>query len=267
MNYEIKRYYHDMNRNSHFHACFEILISLNNTGRFFVHEKAYQMEKGMIILLDTYEIHRCFCPDNKKNDRIVVHFPKKALFEMNTKTTTIDKMFVDAPLFLQTSEEELSNIVKHLEKINEPLKFDFGRDIEHALIFKRFLFEIARLINSYDTDWHEQKIQLDERVNMTLRYVKENYASDLSLETLSEAVYTSKSRLSQLFKQETGMTIGDYIITYRLQCAEEMLREGFPAKYVRHSTGFRSDTHFYRIFKSKIGYTPSEYVKRMQLNP
>lgn len=267
MTYEIKRYYHDMNRRSHFHACFEILISLNDRGRFFVREKAYQMKNGMIILLDAYEMHRCFCPGNKKYDRIVVHFPKKALFEMSTKTTAIDKVFADAPLFLQTSEEELSNIVKHLEKINEPLKFNFGRDIEHALIFKRFLLEIARLINSYDTDWHAQKIQLDERVNMTLRYVRENYASDLSLETLSEVMFTSKSRLSQLFKQETGMTIGDYIITYRLLRAEEMLREGLPAKDVGHRAGFRSDTHFYRTFKNKIGSTPSEYAKRMQFVP
>jgi len=267
MTYEIKRYHYDINRSSHFHACFEILISLNDTGRFFVREKAYQMKKGMIILLDTYEIHRCFCQDNNKNDRIVVHFPKQALSEMSTKTTLIDKMFSDAPLFLQTSEEELSNIIRHLEKFNEPLKFDFGRDIEQALIFKRFLFEIARLINSHDTDWDAQKIQLDERVKMTLRYVRENYASDLSLEILSKVMYTSKSRLSQLFKQETGMTIGDYIITYRLLCAEEMLREGLPAKYVRSRAGFRSDTHFYRIFKSKIGSTPSEYAKSMQLVP
>ena len=61
VNFEICRYAQDKNQNSHFHESYEILISLNNEGKFFVREKGYQLHFGMVFILNQFELHRCFC--------------------------------------------------------------------------------------------------------------------------------------------------------------------------------------------------------------
>jgi len=61
-------------------------------------------------------------------------------------------------------------------------------------------------------------------------------------------------------KELTGMTPQKYFMEYRLERAEELLREGkYSITEISEMTGFVNASHFSTKFKKKYGTAPSRY--------
>ena len=90
-------------------------------------------------------------------------------------------------------------------------------------------------------------------------------AADLSLTALAHHAGTSQRNLSRMFRQETGMTIGDYIETTRLDLARRLL-EGheLPLKSIAAESGFGTVEALRRAFMRRLDVTPTEYRARFR---
>ena len=98
-------------------------------------------------------------------------------------------------------------------------------------------------------------------VGVAVRIVMENFAdSDLRLESVSDALYISKSQLSRLFKDFTGETFSVYLRGVRLNHACKLLREtDMTVEQIANACGMRDINSFYNNFKSIYGKTPNQY--------
>lgn len=259
--FQIFKYQRDKNPHPHFHEFYEILIPLSSEGTFFVRKNGYPLSFGMVFLLQEFEIHRCFCRANQDCNRYVVHFPKSILQKMSTRKTDLVSLFTEAPLVLRMRDDELADMLGMLFKLTKPSGSGFGADIERGITFQSFLLMLGKIIEKQEP-CRAPAIQPDPRVNAVLQYIHDNYSNTISLEDLSAKFYLSKSRLSQQFREATGFSIGDYIITYRVKRACALLQEGMRIQDISKATGFKSDTHFIRTFKKRVGVCPSEFVKR-----
>jgi len=74
-------------------------------------------------------------------------------------------------------------------------------------------------------------------------------------------VYLTPSYLSRLFKQETGVTITDYLINVRIEQAKNLLRSRPDLKTyeVGEQVGYPDSAYFTKLFKRIVGMTPNEY--------
>lgn len=91
-------------------------------------------------------------------------------------------------------------------------------------------------------------------------YIHEHIDSDLSLNTLSQAVYLNPAYFSRLFKNVTGITLTEYLLQARIEAAQKLLlKPGKKIQDVALAVGIDSPTYFARIFKKATGYTPQEY--------
>ncbi|MPN28984.1 HTH-type transcriptional regulator YesS [bioreactor metagenome] len=122
---------------------------------------------------------------------------------------------------------------------------------------------LARLINTQE-EGSPPMVECEARVNEIIHYIHENYNSSISLENLSKEFFVSKSRLSQIFKDATGFSIGDYIITYRIKRACSFLQSGMRVQDVSEAVGFRTSTHFIRTFKKRMNCSPGEFAKNSE---
>lgn len=263
MEYEIMRYAQDKNPNPHFHECYEMLISLNNEGKFFVRERGYQLRFGTIFVLAPFEIHHCFCHGCQDYDRYSIHFSQETLKKMTTKSTDLISLFESAPLYLQIQDDVLAKMLGTLAYLSKPLSEnpEYGEDIERNIRFESFLIMLARIINTQGPGT-PPVVKCEARVNEIIHYVHKHYSSDISLESLSKEFFVSKSRLSQLFKEATGFSIGNYIITYRVKRACTFLQEGMQVQDVSAAVGFHNMTHFIRTFKKRMDCSPGEFAKK-----
>lgn len=99
------------------------------------------------------------------------------------------------------------------------------------------------------------------------KYIRENYASKVTLDTLSELVNINKYYLIRLFKQQTGLSPIDYLIHVRLSEAEKLLTQtSITVSKISDIVGFHSPSHFSKTFKESNHMTPSAYRKRYAHN-
>lgn len=91
-------------------------------------------------------------------------------------------------------------------------------------------------------------------------YIQENFHRHISRDNIAHHFNVSPNHLSRLFRQQGHMRLADYITWVRLERAKFMLtRYSFRLSEVALRCGFNDVNYFYRVFKSKLGRTPSEF--------
>lgn len=91
-------------------------------------------------------------------------------------------------------------------------------------------------------------------------YVENHLHEKINLCDLANEISISKSYICDLFKKETGITIGKYITSRKISTAKELLvYTEYSALDISNYLAFSSMSHFISVFKSVTGMTPKEY--------
>ncbi len=97
-------------------------------------------------------------------------------------------------------------------------------------------------------------------VQKVLQEVDRDLSQTLTLQHLARTLNVNSSYLSSLFSREMGMTLTEYVTGRRISYAADLLRKTqYPIKTVAKKTGISDVQYFSRIFKKKMGVTPSRY--------
>ena len=103
---------------------------------------------------------------------------------------------------------------------------------------------------------------MDRRVKLAITEIEGDLAREWDVAQLAALVNLSASRFRHLFKEETGLSVNQYLRERRLGRAEFLLRTTFLAiKEVKLRAGLLSTTRFEHYFKRKYGVTPGAYRK------
>lgn len=101
-------------------------------------------------------------------------------------------------------------------------------------------------------------------VDRAVKYIHLHLHNPIALETVSEAAGISPCYLSRVFRQETGMSIVDYIQKERIEAACNMLSySDYTASQIGEYLCFANQSYFIRIFKKFTSMTPAKYRKYM----
>ena len=100
-------------------------------------------------------------------------------------------------------------------------------------------------------------------ISAAIALVNENYGdANMTLESIAESFYISKSQLSRLFKQLTGTSFSTYLKNIRLSKACELLVDtDITVDNIMKACGMRDATSFYKAFGEYTGLTPNQYRK------
>lgn len=91
-------------------------------------------------------------------------------------------------------------------------------------------------------------------------YIKKNCSEKVTLDSLAKEVYLSKSYLSSIFKQETGISLTSYITKVRVEKSKKMLLEhGVSLAVISCQCGFKDQSYFTKVFKKETGISPKRF--------
>ncbi len=86
----------------------------------------------------------------------------------------------------------------------------------------------------------------------------------LSIQHIAESFSLSASRMRAIFSEAAGMSLGQYILNFKIHTAMALLSDTmFSVSEVAQQSGFSSIQAFSRTFKDKIGQSPTRY-RRLQ---
>lgn len=100
----------------------------------------------------------------------------------------------------------------------------------------------------------------DRRINAALKYIHSATEQDVTLDDIARAVGMSRSNLAARFKDLVGDTPMNYLTTWRMLRAKDILRSGtLPIVDVAEQVGYTSEAAFSRAFKRAYNQNPSHY--------
>lgn len=101
-------------------------------------------------------------------------------------------------------------------------------------------------------------------VEGVVEHLDANFYKQVQIPELAERCGMSPRRFTELFKQQTGLTLTHYLNERRIEYAKERLRETDQILYSCYESGFRDVAYFYRVFKKHAGMTPGDYLAEMK---
>lgn len=98
------------------------------------------------------------------------------------------------------------------------------------------------------------------KLRRLLWLIEENLEGDLRLAQLAGAVGLNRFHLLRTFKQETGLAPHQFVLRRRVEEAKRLLSgTGLPIAEVSYRVGFSSQSHFTKVFRRLVGFTPRAY--------
>lgn len=125
--------------------------------------------------------------------------------------------------------------------------------------FTDILLLVNRIISKY-------KPPNNKLISTTYYHVLNNIDKKISLDLISKLVYVNKSYLSYVFKRETSHPFIDFLTEVKMDRAKILLMNKKNKIYeVSKQLGYSDSEYFSKVFKSKVGLTPSEYRKQYNI--
>lgn len=105
-----------------------------------------------------------------------------------------------------------------------------------------------------------------EEIDKATMYFNEHYSEDISIDEYAQNNHVSVSWFIRNFKQCTGSTPMQYILSKRIYNAEILLHDStYNVTEIAEIVGYDNPLYFSRIFKKVKGISPSEYRKNINM--
>ena len=174
---------------------------------------------------------------------------------------------------LHLSEEERSIVMDCLKIIR--MELEHGVD-KHS---KTLLVNHIELLLNYCMRFYERQFITRGKTNRDVLTRFENLLDEYFESTLAEQdglptvkyfadkLCLSSNYFGDMFKKETGKSPQEYIQEKVIELAKERISgTADTVSQIAYSLGFQYPQHFCRLFKKRVGYTPSEYRAQIDLS-
>lgn len=101
----------------------------------------------------------------------------------------------------------------------------------------------------------------DARLAKTITAIHDDPAQERDLSSMAALAGMSRARFAVRFREVTGFTPADYLASWRVMTAQDLLKKGRQLKHVADDVGYGSASALTRAFVRKLGCSPTEWLK------
>lgn len=108
-----------------------------------------------------------------------------------------------------------------------------------------------------------QRAEKIDYVEFTKEYIEQNYKDHITANQIAAKLHISRSYFSALVSKELGEPFQEYLITYRMEKASNLLMNTLlSVGEIAEMVGYRDYAHFSKSFKKKMKISPAAYRKQ-----
>ncbi len=264
--------YHSINTNPQpsiyqSHHFYEIYFLLQGSIRVIVDELDLNPVLGETLIYPPNCMHRITHTDSTvPYERFYIYLSKEYLSAVSTADYSfiqeLEQLTAGGRCFFRPGEEAVRELTEKADEIIEA-----ARDTSPAAVLAnrcRMTMYLIRLLGLLKESIASTEDSASSRMNELIRYINQNAAQPLSLDQLEEVFGISKYVLLHEFKDYTGMSVYQYILTRRVILAQQLIQQGAKPNQACEQSGFSDYTSFYRAFKARTGKSPNQYSKTLQ---
>ena len=238
-------------REQNWHEDLEIQLCTEGQGRVLINGEKYPFLKNDIAVIESNAIHYTGTEEHLTYTCLIIG----AVF---CRQVGIDYDALEfTPVF---KSSRMTALLTELTDIYT----DPACPLRVAKLYGVLLRLLVELVEHHSTEKSRLLLKRKsfENVKSAVRYIRDNYVEQLTLDKIARAVCADKFALCRDFKKLTGQTISEYINHYRCQMAADCIREGSTVAEAAQMCGFRNHSYFTRTFQKYMGALPSVYKCR-----
>lgn len=239
----------------HNHNEYEIYMYLEGDCRYIIEEKNYELSHGDIIIIRKHEMHRVFHNSvNKNYHRIIIMVAPE--FFQKMQCTEYENVFLNN--LCNVGNKIPGNLVHSsglYDAIMRMRKYTDAFTDMSSPISASTMIEILYLINKITM--FEKPVTHNTTIENVINYINSHFTEDVSLDVISDRFFVSKYYLCHIFKEVTGLTVGQYINQRRLTLVEELKKEGKALNEAALLAGFCDYSSFYRAYRKRYHCSPT----------
>jgi len=249
----------------HYHDRYELYYLCSGERYYFIKDRTYHVHKGNFVLIPPFDIHSTSTVPNNGYDRFLITFHKEYIEEFIEKIADVSlfECFEKGLYMIQLNPQEqqqaeallCSMLQEHTAK-----KPGYQHYLKTAIV--QLLLIISRHSNQPD-NFTVPSISTSHRtISHAAAFINTNFSLDITLESISQQFFISPCYFSRTFKTVTGLSFSEYLNGVRIKEAQRLLQGTKQSiSEIAQQVGFKSSTHFGRVFKSIVGTSPVIYRK------
>lgn len=145
------------------------------------------------------------------------------------------------------------------------LNYSFISELSRINSMDEVCHWVVKVLDTFmDTVYETKKVRNARSLGEALKYIRENYNRDITLEDVARNVYISPYYLSHLFKEELNITFLEYLTMVRMEEAKKLLKNtSLSIVAIASQVGYDDASYFSKVFKKYVGITPAQYRKNL----
>lgn len=249
----------------HSHSCYEIYFFLEGNVRMQAGSRM-ELSPGDFLVIPPETLHYpLFGGWGTPYRRIVLWISSRLWKELQAKSRCfcwMEKWPAQGNCRFSCRARDAGKIRNRIFELMEEMQSgSYGTEVEQRLLLERLLLDLNRVIYEKLHPQEQRNLSVFERI---CRYVEMNLAGELSLDRIAGEFYLSKYHIAHLFKENSGMSLHQYILKKRLESCRGKLAEQMPISQVYALYGFRDYSSFFRAFRKEYGMSPKEYRRQIK---
>lgn len=236
------------------HYLFHYVIS--GTGRLFVYDKngetrEYHIKSTQGFMIFPNQITTYVADKDTPWEYVWIEFDglrAKAVVEAAG-------LSLDSPVYKARSRELREEMMKEMNYIAENGSSSPFHLIGHLFLFIDYLTRSAESIKVH----HSSKLR-DFYIHEALEFIEHNFQNDISVEDIADVCGLNRSYFGKIFKEAIGKTPQEFLLSYRMVKATELLKlTKLSVGDISSAVGYSNQLHFSRAFKSIYGASPKNW--------
>lgn len=147
-----------------------------------------------------------------------------------------------------------------VSRIEEMRDWYFSADAVKQAMLKGVLWESIAAFAANQSTVVDGQIHYSHNVRNAIRYIGENLRATLTVSDVAENVFCSPKTLTNSFRQELGITVGQYIEDLIMQEAQwKLLDTTLTIGQISRELGFCDQYYFTRRFSKRYNFSPTDY--------
>ena len=161
------------------------------------------------------------------------------------------------PIFSCERDQELYSIVRDMMEHNTFGVADDLRRNGQLGVFLSILAQSAGVVAKDEEDKGNQYVK------KAVSFIQSNYCNPIKVTDVADYVCINRSYLYTLFQNYLGMSPQQFLTTFRITKARELLDStSYPIESIALSCGYRDALVFTKAFHAMKGMSPSQYRKQ-----
>lgn len=241
----------------HWHSAIEIIYVISGDLTVKLDDHTYEAKAGDILLSNCNVVHGAVPHDCVYQ---CMAFDPAFLRTGNQECNLFIEGLLHQEFLLpeQVTDEQMREVILQLFQIMQEEKKGFRF---RAMGLCAQLFSVALEKNLYQRAYHDESTnQKVFKLKKVLRFIRENFMKDITLEDMANEADLSTKYFCSFFKTMTGTTAVNYLLTYRIeQAARSLLATDKSVTQISFDSGFNDLSYFIKTFKQLKGMPPKQY--------